>query len=92
MTDMLTIVPKSNICGSHRTGTLYDINVATINEILGFAPNVQDDPDKVVNSWGFMINNQKFAIWDYKGSHKYGQFSTYGDPKVLAELFGTNFS
>jgi len=92
MTDTMTIVPTRNIGGSSRTGTLYDINVETINKILGFEPNVDDDPDKVVNSWGFMVDDKKFGIWDYKGSHHFGQFSTYGDPVVLEKLFGTNFS
>jgi hypothetical protein len=86
------ITPVSYLTGSHRTGTLYDINVATIIEILGFAPNVQDDPDKVVNSWAFMVDGKKLAVWDYKGSHLSGQFSTYGDHEVMAELFGSNYA
>jgi len=80
-----------NTAGQSRTGTLYDINVATITEVLGFAPNVIDDPDKVVNSWGFEIDGQKFGIWDYKGSHHMGQFSTYGDGEVLYKLFPAHY-
>lgn len=86
------ITPVANFTGSHRTGTLYDINASTISKILGFTPNVQDDPDKVVNSWGFMVDGKKLAVWDYKGSHFHGQFSTYGDRRVLAELFGSNYA
>jgi len=77
--------------GSHRTGSLYDINVSTINRILGFEPNQDDDPDKVVNSWGFIVDGEKCAVWDYKGSHEFGQFSTYGPNEVFEKLFGTNY-
>lgn len=78
--------------GASRTGTLYDINVKTITEILGFGPNVEDDPNKVVNSWGFEIDGQEFGVWDYKGSHEHGQFSTYGDSTVLEKLFGVHYT
>lgn len=91
MSDTMTIVPNSNI-GGHRTGTLYDINVETINKILGFEPNIEDDPDKVVNSWGFEVDGERCAIWDYKGSHLHGQFSTYGSHDVFDKLFGTNYA
>jgi hypothetical protein len=85
------IINPINIGGASRTGTLYDINVATITEVLGFAPNVDDDPYKVENSWGFEIDGRKFGIWDYKGSHHCGQFSTYGDSSVLAKLFPAHY-
>lgn len=76
---------------SHRTGTLYDINVSTINSILGFEPNSDDDPDKVVNSWKFTVDGEHCAIWDYKGSHKFGEFSTFGTSDIFEKLFGTNY-
>ena len=77
--------------GSHRTGSLLDINVATISEVLGFEPNYDDDPDKVVNSWAFTVDDEKCAIWDYKGSHEHGTFSTYGPSEIFEKLFGTNY-
>ena len=88
---MMKIVPHDKP-GRSRTGTLYDINVRVITEILGFGPNVQDDPNKVVNSWGFKIGDEEFGIWDYKGSQEYGQFSTYGNSAVLEKLFGVHYS
>ena len=78
-----------NLSGSHKTGGLRNINVHKITAILGFAPNIADDPDKVVSSWGFTVNGIKCGIWDYKGSHKYGQFSTYGPSHIFTELFGS---
>jgi hypothetical protein len=89
--DTLNIITPINKVGANRTGTLYDINVSTINRILGFEPNVQDDPDKVVNSWGFSYKDEICGIWDYKGSHEFGQFSTFGPDWVFEELFGTNY-
>jgi hypothetical protein len=86
----MVITPIST-SGQSRTGALYDISVTAIAEVLGFPPNVIDDPDKVVNSWGFEIDGQKFGIWDYKGSHLMGQFSTYGNSKVLAKLFPAHY-
>jgi len=91
MNDTITIIPNSDIAG-HRTGTLYDINVETINRILGFEPNVVDDPDKVVNSWGFEVHGIPCAIWDYKGSHLHGQFSTFGPHRIFDKLFGSNYA
>jgi hypothetical protein len=31
------------------------------------------------------------AIWDYKGSHHSGYFSTYGEPDVFKFLFGDRY-
>lgn len=77
--------------GAHRTGTLYDINVKTISNILGFEPNVQDDPDKVVNSWGFEVDGVHCAIWDYKGSHNFGSFSTFGPNEIFEKIFPAHY-
>lgn len=87
----MDIVPV-DIPGAHQTGTLYDINVSTISNILGFEPNVEDDPMKVKNSWGFKVDGKLCGIWDYKGSEKYGQFSTFGPDEVFEKLFGSNYA
>lgn len=84
----ITITPNDNINDSYRTGGLKDITRAQIIQVLGFAPNVEDDPDKVVNSWGFMVNGTDHcAIWDYKGSHMFNRWSTYDPAGVLPALF-----
>ena len=77
--------------GASKTGALYDITVNAITEVLGFGPNIDDDPTKVVNSWGFEIDGKRFGIWDYKGSHHCGQFSTYGDSEILSKLFPAHY-
>jgi hypothetical protein len=87
----MMVINPIDIAGASQTGRLYDINVDTINEVLGFGPNIDDDPAKVVNSWGFEIDGKRFGIWDYKGSHHLGQFSTYGDSDVLSKLFPAHY-
>ena len=86
----MNIIPVNKV-GSFRTGTLEDINVATINEILGFEPNVADDPHKVVHSWGFEVDGVHCAIWDYKGSHFFGSFSVYGPAEIFQKLFPAHY-
>ena len=80
-----------NKSGSHKTGVLTNVTVRQINAILGFKPNVQDDPCKVKHSWGFTVDGKECGIWDYKGSETVGMFSTYGPDDVFLELFGFNY-
>lgn len=108
--------------GPSKTGTLKGITIQEITKILGMTPNVEDDLEKVVNSWSFnalprILNarnaspaeielvfkhafNEKrefkpgwyrCAIWDYKGSHRLGRFSTHGEPDVFKFLFGNRY-
>ena len=79
---MYTVIPNSK-AGGHKTGELNDITVEQINEILGFAPNVDDDPDKVKHSWGFKVDGVHCAIWDYKG----WRWITYGPKEVFDKRF-----
>lgn len=78
------IVP-TNEPGACREATLENVSYERIVEVLGFKPNIDDDPDKVENSWGFTIDGEPAGIWDYKGSHRFNSWSVY-NPKVL-ELF-----
>lgn len=80
-----------NKAGSGRTGTLSDTSVKEIQTILGFEANCEDDPDKVKHSWGFEADGMRCGIWDYKGSEKWGQFSTYGPAEVFVNLFGNKY-
>ena len=51
MTDKLHIMPTTQWFSSHRTGGLEGLSAADIVRALNFEPNVDDDADKVVNSW-----------------------------------------
>lgn len=78
----MNILMDSNV-GGPRTGGLPDtLTVQQIVAVLG-EPNVQDDPYKVTHSWGFTIDGEPAAIWDYKGS----RWSTYGPNAKIRQLF-----
>jgi len=86
--DQITPYPHA---GSNRTGDLQGLTYKDICDILGFKPNCNDDPDKVKYSWGFTYKDKHFGVWDYKGGHKYKEWSTYGDHNLLREIFGHNY-
>ena len=74
--------------GGYRMGGLKGLTKEQITEVLGFPPNAQDDPDKVVNSWAFNFNGKEVCgIWDYKGSHMFNRWSFYDPAGVLPALF-----
>jgi len=76
-----------NKAGAHRTGNITGYTKNEIDKILGFKPNVVDDPDKVKYSWGFTINGVECAIWDYKGSWQCRSYSTFGPSEFFEVLF-----
>jgi hypothetical protein len=79
------VIEPTNEPGLCRQTSLKDVSYERICEVLGFKPNVRDDPDKVKYSWGFTIDGEPAGIWDYKGSHKFNSWSVY-NLRVL-ELF-----
>jgi hypothetical protein len=86
-------IEKHNEPGSYRTGAIVGLTVAQINEILGFKPNVFDDPDKVKYSWGFKADGEVCGIWDYKSYNTTPTyFSTYGPDWVFEKLFGKYYN
>lgn len=82
----MNITPIQNV-GSYKQGTLVNLSAQRISEKLGFNPNVDDDPYKVENSWGFEADGVKCAIWDWKGSQNFGRFSFFGPSEVFETLF-----
>jgi len=83
---MVNIKPV-NLSGTYRTDRLINLKKADIVNALGFEPNADDDPDKVVNSWSFTIDGEPCAIWDYKGSHMYDEWSVFDPAKVIDKVF-----
>jgi hypothetical protein len=70
--------------GSHWMGSIDSgYTPREITRILGFKPNIQDDPVKVKHSWGFKADGKRCAIWDYKGN----RWSIYGPQEVFDVLF-----
>lgn len=92
---LATFTPSKGIkpidkAGAYRTGTLTATSYEQICQVLGFPPNVEDDPDKVKYSWGFSVDGVECAIWDYYSSYKQNVWSLYGPKDVLKKLFGNN--
>ena len=93
---ILNIVPYTKP-GVSKTGTLKGLTKQDVEDKLGFAPNVEDDPVKVTASWGFKLNpepgkeNPACGIWDYKGSGTIGIWSTYGPSEVFEAIFGEKY-
>lgn len=83
----MKIVPVKNI-GSHKQGTLIELTKEDIVLMLGFEPNINDDPYKVKYSWGFTVDGVECAIWDWKGSHSFYEWSFYGPAKKFIDIFG----
>jgi hypothetical protein len=67
-------------------------SVEEIESILGFKGDASDEYDKVENSWRFLVDGKKCAIWDYRRSHYFGRFSAWGDAESLKKLFGSKLS
>ena len=80
----MKIEATKKFIASHKQGSIHATKEQIV-KVLGFKPNVDDDPSKVVNSWGFTIDGEDAAIWDWKGSEYFNEFS-YFNPKV-PELF-----
>ncbi len=93
---ILNIVPVAK-AGEYKTGSLVGLTKKDIIEKLGFGPNVDDDPYKVTASWGFLFNPDAekkgpvCGVWDYKGSARSGEWSTYGPREVFVAIFGEKY-
>lgn len=78
--------------GSARQGVIRDITEQEIEQIFGFGPNVDEGPNEVVHSWAVDVDElYTIHVWDYKGSHEFGQFSVCGHPWIFATIFGDRY-
>ena len=77
-----------NSPGSHKTATIFGLSADQVAALIGFPPNVKDDPYKVSHSWGFTADGKPFGVWSWKGSEKRNEFSACGSVGILAEIFG----
>lgn len=89
-------MPKAKIIqeecnGSHKTGQLSGISVDSVTRVLGFKPDGGDGGEKVKYNWDFKYRGHNCSVWDWKGSYRQKEFSTFGPSEILRELFGDNF-
>jgi hypothetical protein len=68
---------------------IYGLSSKQITQILGFKPNVFEDPTKVRFAWGFLYKGQHYGVWDYRGSWRDKCYSFSGPRTVAEELFAT---
>jgi len=85
--DTVEIRPATDV-GSCKQHTIYGLSAEQIALTLGFTANQADDPRKVKFSWGFTVNGKECAVWDWKGSHLFNEFSAYGPVAELSRAFG----
>jgi len=83
----MNIIPVDR-AGQYKMATLSNYTKDQIEQILGFAPNIKDDPSKVSYSWGFTIDGELCGIWDYYHSHNQNEWSVFGPISTLQKLFG----
>jgi hypothetical protein len=84
-------IRTDDFISSHRQGIIVDISVKEIDAVLGFKHRylTPDEGDgKVKHDWRFHVDGVACAIWDYKGSERYGQFSYFGPAQTFKDLFG----
>lgn len=73
--------------GRYREHSLSGLTAEAVEALLGFPPNVEDDPDKVSHSWGFAVNGEHCGVWSYRGSEKLGVWSAFGPAEQLRAIF-----
>ena len=83
------VIASDDLTGYYKTGSLpASITPERIAAVLGFGPNIDDDPDKVEHSWGFTVGGKRCGIWDYRGA----RWSVYDPAGVLPELFADDIA
>lgn len=77
------MIRPSLVAGEYHQFDLTGYTKDEIEKILGFPPNINDDPFKVTSSWGFTLDGIPCGIWDYKGF----EWSAFGPEELIREIF-----
>ena len=85
------VIEPCSIGTSWKTGALVETTRADVERLLGFPPNVRDDVGKVTCSWAFTVDGEPCAVWDWKGSLKVRQLSTWGPESALRKVFAERY-
>ena len=80
------VVAKAQVDNTFRTGLIHATSVAALTKAIGFKPDNGDGGNKVSVDWYFTLDGKPCGCWDWKGSYRHGQFSTFG-PKEQWEAF-----
>jgi hypothetical protein len=83
----IEIEPKKDLRSFGREGRVEETTVEEINSRLGFTSNGWMD-EKVEYAWKFTANGFDCAIWSYRSSHLWNQFSFFGPAEIFTKIFG----
>ena len=74
--------------GDYRQHLIHGLTPDQIKARLGFAANVEDDPETVDLSWGFTVDGIRCGVWRYVGGMQPRSWSAFGPLDVLQFVFG----
>ena len=84
----MKITKAKEFFSSFRTGIITGMSKNVINSVVGFkGEKIKSGDGKVTVEWRFHVDGVPCAIWDYKGSAKYDQYSAYMPAYIGSALF-----
>jgi hypothetical protein len=89
----MKITKAKEFISSFRTGIITGMSKNVIDSVVGFkGKKVKSGDSKVTIEWRFDVDGIPCAIWDYKGSAKYEQYSAYMPATIGQALFGAAYN
>ena len=89
----MKIIKAKHFISSFRTGTITGMSKNVIDSVLLIeGTKVKSEDGKVTVEWQFQADGVDCAIWDYKGSAKYDQYSAYMPEAIGQALFGAAYN
>ena len=88
----MKIIKAKEFIGSFRTGIITGMSKDVIDSVVGFkGKKIKSGDGKVTIEWQFIVDGIPCAIWDYKGSAKYTQYSAYMPEVIGRSLFAAAY-
>lgn len=89
----MKITKAKEFISSFRTGIITGMSKNVIDSVLLIkGKKVKSGDGKVTIEWRFQADGVDCAIWDYKGSAKYDQYSAYMPATIGQALFGAAYN
>jgi hypothetical protein len=88
----MKITKAKEFISSFRTGIITGMSKNVIDSVVGFkGKKIKSGDGKVTIEWQFQADGVDCAIWDYKGSAKYAQYSAYMPASIGRALFAAAY-
>ena len=88
----MKITKAKEFISSFRTGVITGMSKNVIDSVLSIkGKKVKSGDGKVTIEWQFHVDGVPCAIWDYKGSAKYNQYSAYMPAYIGRALFAAAY-